>query len=58
MIDKERIKHIFKFINQNVLSEAQENLVISFEEQFLDRDHLSERQSEVLEDIFQRAGTG
>lgn len=55
MIDKERIKHIFRFIKFGALSEAQENLVINFEEQFLDRGRLSDRQVEILEDIFRRA---
>lgn len=57
MIDKERIKHIFQFINLGALSKVQENLVISFEEQFLERNKLSERQIEILEDIFRKAAT-
>ena len=50
----ERIEHIFKFIESDNLSEAQVDLVISFEEQFQRRGRLSERQLEVLEDIFKQ----
>ena len=53
-----RIKHIFEFMNYDALSEAQEDYVISFEEQFIERGQLSERQMEILEDIFRRAATG
>lgn len=58
MIDKERIKHCFSLMNYDVLTEPQENLVISFEEQFLERGTLSDRQIEILEDIFRKAATG
>ncbi len=55
MSNSERIKHIFRFMNFDGLMEAQENLVISFEEQFLNRGTLSDRQLEILEDIYRRA---
>jgi hypothetical protein len=55
MNNPERIKHIFQFINFDGLTEAQENLVISFEEQFLDRGMLSDNQMKILEDIYRRA---
>jgi hypothetical protein len=55
MSNPERIKHIFQFINFDGLTEAQENLVISFEEQFLDRGMLSDNQMKILEDIYRRA---
>lgn len=57
MSDIERLKHIFHFINFDGLTEAQENLVISFEEQFLDHDRLSDRQVEILESIYKQAAT-
>ena len=57
MADKERIKHLFQFINFDGLSEAQENLVIDFEEQFLDQGWLSDRQVEILESIYKQAAT-
>ena len=52
---QERIEHIFQFMEYDVLSEAQHDLVISFEEQFHRNRGLSERQLEILEDIFQKA---
>jgi hypothetical protein len=52
---EERIKHIFKYMEYGALSEAQENLIISFEKQFEERGSLSERQYEILEDIFKQA---
>lgn len=58
MKDKKRIKHIFHFINYDALSDAQHNMIISYEKQFLKRDWLSETQIEILEDIFRKAGTG
>jgi hypothetical protein len=39
----------------DVLSDAQHDLVISFQEQFQSRGGLSDRQFEILEDIFERA---
>ena len=52
---KERIKHIFKFMEWDVLTDRQFELVESFEEQFNRSGSLSERQMEILEDIFKRA---
>jgi hypothetical protein len=51
----DRIDHIFKFFEYDVLTEAQLNLIISFEEQFKKRGDLSEDQYDILEDIFARA---
>jgi len=53
--DKARAEHIFKFMEYDNLSDAQHDLIISFEEQFKRRGSLSERQMEILEDIFERA---
>lgn len=52
--EKDRIEHIFKFMAYDNLSDAQHDLIISFEEQFKRRGSLSERQVEILEDIFDR----
>jgi len=51
----ERIEHIFDFMEYGQLSDAQFNLVESFEQQFLERRRLSENQYQILEDIFKRA---
>jgi len=55
MPDLERIKHIFKFMEYDAITERQHALIISFEEQFERRGDLSERQMGILEDIFRRA---
>lgn len=55
MSDKERIEHIFKFMAYVNLTDAQHDLIESFEKQFNQRGSLSERQLEILEDIFERA---
>ena len=46
---------MFKLMEYDELSEAQEKLVISFEEQFNNRGSLTARQFEILEDIFEKA---
>jgi len=53
--DKDRITHIFKFMEYDELTDAQHDLVESFEEQFNRRGTLSDRQLEILEDIFEKA---
>lgn len=58
MIDKERIKHCFSLMNYDALTEPQHDLIISCEKQFLKKEWLSDRQIEILEDIFRKAGTG
>ena len=55
MSDNDRIEHIFKFLEYDQLTDAQNSLVESFEEQFERRGSLSDRQVEILEDIFERA---
>ena len=55
MSDTDRIEHIFKFMEYDQLTDAQHSLVESFEEQFERRGSLSDRQVEILEDIFERA---
>lgn len=51
----DRIKHCFKYMEYDCLSDAQMDLLVSFEDQFKRRGDLSERQYEILEDIFSRA---
>lgn len=51
----DRVEHILKFMEWNAISDRQHQLVISFEDQFRRRGVLSERQLEILEDIFRRA---
>jgi hypothetical protein len=55
MSDNDRIEHIFQFMEYGELTDAQHSLVESFEEQFERRGSLSDRQVEILEDIFERA---
>ncbi len=54
-MDKEKVKMMFKLMEYDVLSEAQHDLVISFEKQFQSWGGLSGRQCEILEDIFKKA---
>ena len=51
---KNRIDHIFQFFEYDQLSDDEHSLIVSFEEQYLRRGTLSERQIEILEDIFQK----
>ena len=48
------IDMMFKFMEYDNLTEGEHDLVISFEEQWRSRGHLSERQEEILTDIFRR----
>jgi len=52
--DKEQARYIFKTIDTDKLTEAQESLIISFEEQFINKGWLSDRQMEILKDIFRK----
>ncbi len=54
-MDIDRIKSIFLLMEYDELTDAQHDLVISFEDQFNRRGSLSERQAEILEDIFEKA---
>lgn len=51
----ERIKHIFKYLEYDAVNDAQHDLIISYEEQFNRKGHLTDPQIEVLEDIFKQA---
>lgn len=52
---RERIKHIFKFLEWDELTDRQFELVESFEKQFGRKGGLSDAQFAVLEEIFKEA---
>jgi hypothetical protein len=51
----DRIKHIFKYMEYDALTDAQHNLVIKYEEFYLRNKYLTEPQYDTLEDIFKQA---
>jgi hypothetical protein len=51
----ERIIHIFQYMEWDKITGSQLDLVDSFESQFKKYGKLSDRQFEILEDIFKRA---
>lgn len=51
----ERIIHIFEYMEWDQLSDNQLDLAESFEDQFKRYGKLSEKQFEILEDIFKQA---
>lgn len=53
--DPARIEHIFKFMEWDYLSGSQLDLIESFERIYKRTGRLSERQFEILEDIFNKA---
>jgi predicted DNA binding protein len=55
MNNNDRIEHIFKFMEYDELTDAQMNLIVSFEDQFKKRGNLTARQLEILESIFEQA---
>ena len=54
-MNADKIEMMFRLMEYDELSEAQHNLIESFEEQFKNRGHLTARQGEILEDIFDQA---
>lgn len=54
-MNTDKIKMMFKLMEYDYLSEAQLNLIVSFEKQFKKCGRLSERQQEILSDIFEQA---
>ena len=54
-MDPDKTKMMFDLMEYDYLTDAQHDLVISFQEQFESRGSLSDRQFEILEDIFKRA---
>ena len=53
--EEERIKHIFKYMEHDVLTDAQRDFVISLSDFFDRKGYLTDAQYEPLEDIFRRA---
>ena len=51
----DRIEHIILFMEYDNLSDAQGNLIISFEDQWRKKGYLSQSQFEILESIFKQA---
>lgn len=54
-MNDDKTKMMFDLMEYDYLTDAQHDLVISFNEQFEKRGILSDRQFEILEDIFKRA---
>lgn len=54
-MDTDKTKMMFDLMEYDYLTDAQHDLVISFNEQFHKRGNLSDRQFEILEDIFKKA---
>jgi hypothetical protein len=52
--DSIRIDHIFKYMEWDYLTDAQHDLIISFQKQYNYKGYLSDDQFEILEDIFQK----
>jgi hypothetical protein len=50
-----RIEHIFKFMEWDVLTDAQHDLIVSFENHYRLKGRLTKSQMEILEDIFDKA---
>ena len=53
--ERARLEKIFKILNLCSLSYKQEELVLSFQDQFNANGTLSPRQTSILEDIYERA---
>ena len=51
------IEMMFQLMEYDYLSDKQHDLVVSFEKQFKRTGRLSERQHEILEDIFDNAAS-
>lgn len=56
-IKQDRIEEIFKVLSLCSLSYKQEELVLSFEDQYKKHKKLSEKQLSILIDIYERAGS-
>ena len=52
---EDRILHIIQFMEYDVLSDNEHDWVVKFEDKFNKYGSLSEREMEILEDIFKRA---
>lgn len=51
----ERINHILQFMEYDNLTDAQHDLIISFEEFYNKNDFLTGKQMDILESIFKQA---
>ena len=51
---KNRIDHILQFFEYDKLTDDEHSLIVSFEEQYLRRGTLSDRQIEVMNSIFEK----
>ena len=54
-MDTDKIEMMFSLMEYDCLSDSQHDLVLSFSKQFDNRGNLSDRQFEILSDIFKRA---
>jgi len=50
----DRVRHMLRYIERDNLTDSELNLVGSFQDQFEKNGTLSERQCEILEDIFRK----
>ena len=55
MPDKDKIEMMFSLMEYDELTDSEHNLIISFEKTFKRYGTLSARQTEILEEIFDRA---
>lgn len=53
--NRARIKHLIKYMEYDYLTDAEHDLVVSFEEQFENKGALSYKQLQILEQINSRA---
>ena len=51
---EDRILHIIQFMEYDSLSDGQHDWIVKLEEKFNKYDYLSEREMEILEDIFKQ----
>ena len=54
-MDNAEIEIMFELMEYDYLTEPQEDLIVSLEEQFNRNGYLSEKQQDILSDIFKRA---
>ena len=54
IMEKERFKMIIEMLDFDKLSDWEEEFLISVEEQFKTKNYLSERQEEIVEQIFRK----
>ena len=52
---RDRIEHIFEFMEYDFLTDGEEEIIISLENQYENKSQLSDAQIDLLESIFKRA---